>query len=140
MQINKIKNGVVIDHIKAGTGFKMYNLLGLDKFPGMVALLKNVDSEKMGRKDILKIETEEDLNLNLLAFLDKDCTVNIIKKSKLIEKKNLELPQELINIVHCKNPRCIKTIEQELPDHFILTDKSTGTYRCIYCETKYENK
>ena len=140
MQINKIKNGVVIDHIKAGTGFKMYNLLGLDKFTGMVALIKNVNSDKLGKKDILKIETELDLDLDLLAFLDKDCTVNIIRKSKLIEKKKLCLPKELINIVHCKNPRCIKTIEQELPDHFILTDKVNGIYRCIYCETKYDNK
>ena len=138
MNIDSIKNGIVIDHITAGLGMKIYNLLDLDKLDCPVAIIKNVQSGKMGKKDIIKIDADITLDLELLGFVDPGITVNIIKDDKLVEKKSIELPEKLVNVVKCKNPRCITTTEQELPHVFKLTDKNKRVYRCIYCEVKAE--
>ena len=131
-----VRTGVVIDHITAGRAMRLYELLGLESSDGSVAIIKNVASRKMGKKDIIKIETEQPLNLDIIGYVDPGATVNVIREGKLIEKKMLDFPTELRDVIRCKNPRCITTVEQELPHVFRLTDKQTGTYRCIYCETK----
>ena len=131
-----VRTGIVIDHITAGRGMQLYELLGLDKSNGAVAILKNVSSRKMGKKDIIKIETERQLDLDIIGYVDPDATVNIIRDGKLIEKKIIGMPTELRDVIHCKNPRCITSVEQELPHVFHLTDKDNRVYRCIYCETK----
>ena len=138
MNIDSIKNGIVIDHITAGLGMKIYSLLDLDKLDCPVAIIKNVQSGKMGKKDIIKIDADITLDLQLLGFVDPGITVNIIKDDKLVEKKSIELPERLVNVVKCKNPRCITTTEQELNHVFKLTDKNKRIYRCIYCEVKAE--
>ena len=136
MIIGQIKDGIVLDHITAGRGMTLYNLLGLDKLDCQVALIKNADSVKMGKKDIIKIDRVIDINMDALAYLDPGVTVNIIKDGILCEKKKLTLPTQIKDVIKCKNPRCITTTEQDLPHVFKLTDAETRTYRCIYCETK----
>lgn len=138
MNVDSIKNGFVIDHIRAGRGMKLYDLLGLDAFDISVAIMKNVSSKLMGKKDIIKIDALLDLDLDLIGYAEPGATVNVIKNGILIEKKTLELPEKLVNVIKCKNPRCISQTEQELDQIFQLTDKAEGTYRCIYCEAKGE--
>ncbi len=135
MKIDSIKNGIVIDHITAGKAMKIYNLLGLDSMDCSVALIKNVSSSKMGKKDIIKIDADFDVDTDILGYVDPGATVNIIKNEVTVEKKKLELPEKLTNVIKCKNPRCITSTEQELPQMFKLTDIETKTYRCVYCET-----
>ena len=136
MNVDSIKNGIVIDHITAGKGMKLYNLLGLDSLECSVALIKNVPSKKTGTKDIIKIDTEFTIDTDILGYVDPNVTVNVIKDGKIIEKKNIELPKELNNVLFCKNPRCITATEQEIVHTFRLTDKENQVYRCIYCDTK----
>lgn len=136
MNIDSIKNGIVIDHITAGKGMELYKLLGLDSLDCSVALIKNVSSRKMGKKDIIKIDSDFDVDTDILGFVDPDVTVNIIKDGKTAEKKTIGLPERLTNVLTCKNPRCISVTEQELPQIFKLTDRQRRVYRCLYCETK----
>lgn len=134
MKIDSIQNGIVLDHITAGKALQVYRDLKLDKLDCSVAILQNVKSNKMGKKDILKIDKEYDLNLDVLGYIDPDITVSIIKDGETIKKKKLALPTKLINIKKCKNPRCITSAEQEIPHIFKLTDAENRVYRCIYCE------
>ncbi len=136
MHIDSIKNGVVIDHIKAGKSMDIYRHLELDKLDCTVAIIKNVHSKKMGYKDIIKIDSEMEVDLDVLGYIDPDITVNIIKDEVLCEKKKLTLPTQIKDVIKCKNPRCITTTEQDLPHVFKLTEPETKTYRCIYCEAK----
>ena len=136
MNIDAICNGVVIDHITAGYGMRLYQLLGLEELDVSVAIIKNVTSRKLGRKDIIKIDAPIPVNLDVIGFVDPGATVNIIRDGKLIEKKNIEMPAELRNVIRCNNPRCITSTEQELPQVFRLTDRERKIYRCAYCETK----
>lgn len=136
MIIGQIKDGIVIDHITAGKGMTLYNFLGLDELDCQVAFIKNADSVKMGKKDIIKIDRVIDLDLDALGYLDSGVTVNIIKDGKLAKRQNLELPERVENVIKCKNPRCITTVEQELPHIFTLRDKENRVYRCLYCESK----
>ena len=138
MIIDSIQNGIVIDHISAGKAMELYRILGLDKLDCTVAILKNVTSGKLGRKDIIKIDRVLDLDWDVIGYVDPDITVNIIKDGKLAEKRQLKLPERITNVIRCKNPRCITSVEQELPQIFTLTDEETRTYRCLYCETKAE--
>ena len=135
MNIDSIKNGVVIDHITAGSGMKLYELLGLDGLDVSVALIKNVVSNKMGKKDIIKIDADINVNLDVIGYVDPDVTVNIIKDGVLAEKKTIDMPQRLTNVIKCMNPRCITSCEQELDHVFRLADKEHKIYRCVYCET-----
>ena len=135
MKIDSIKNGIVIDHITAGKAMKIYNLLGLDELDCSLALIKNVSSSKMGKKDIIKIDTDFHVDLDILGYVDPGATVNIIQNEEMVAKKKLELPEKLTNVIKCKNPRCITSTEQELPQIFKLTDEDKKIYRCIYCET-----
>ncbi len=136
MHIDSIKNGFVLDHIKAGKSMEIYNHLELDKLDCTVAIIKNVHSKKMGSKDIIKIDSDMKIDLDVLGYIDSDITVNIIKDGVLSEKKKLTLPAQIKDVIKCKNPRCITTTEQDLPHIFKLTDPASKTYRCIYCETK----
>lgn len=136
MNVDSIRNGVVIDHISAGYGMKLYQLLGLDALDVSVAIIKNVSSRKMERKDIIKIDAPIPVNLDVIGFVDPGATVNIIRDGALAEKKNIEMPAELRNVIRCNNPRCITSTEQELPQVFRLTDRERKIYRCAYCETK----
>ncbi len=136
MTVDTIKNGIVIDHITAGLGMKIYSLLKLDELFCSVAFIKNAPSRKMGKKDIIKIDADITLSTDILGYVDPDVTVNIIKEGKIVEKKQIALPERLENVIKCKNPRCITTTEQELPQIFTLTDKENRVYRCIYCESK----
>ena len=139
MKIDAIKTGIVIDHITAGRGMKLYELLDLDSLDCSVAIIKNVPSVKMGRKDIIKIDADLDLDLDVIGYVDPGATVNIIKDGKLIKKLNIDMPETLVNVIKCKNPRCITQTEQELSHVFRLTDRENKIYRCIYCETKAED-
>ena len=136
MNIDSIQNGVVIDHIAAGQGMRLYELLDLASLDVSVALIKNVNSKIMGKKDIIKIDADIELNLDVIGFVDPNATVNIIKNGKLAEKRNIGMPETLTNVIKCKNPRCITSCEQELNHIFKLTDKDNKVYRCNYCETK----
>ena len=136
MNIDSIKNGYVIDHIKAGNGMKIYNYLKLNELECPVAIIKNVKSNKSGKKDIIKVDDDINLNIDALGFIDPDITINVVKDSKIIKKYHPELPEKIVNIVKCKNPRCITSIEQELDQIFELRDKENRVYRCKYCETK----
>ena len=136
MNIDSIKNGVVIDHITAGRGMRLYELLGLDSLDCSVALIRNVGSKKIGKKDIIKIDSAITLNFDVIGFVDPDVTVNIIENSVITEKRSIDIPETLTNVVYCKNPRCITSVEQELDHVFRLTDRDEKVYRCIYCETK----
>lgn len=137
MRVDSIKNGIVIDHIKAGKAMQIYNMLELDKLDCSVAILKNVSSRIMGKKDIIKIDEDIDLDFGVLAFISPNATVNIIRDEKLVEKKEIDLPLTLTDIIKCKNPRCITTTEQEIHHIFRLADVKKGVYRCVYCDTKY---
>ena len=136
MNIDSIKNGIVIDHITAGLGMKVYHLLNLDELDCPVAIIKNASSCKMGRKDMIKVDGNITLDMDILGYVDPGITVSYIKDSQLVEKKSIGLPERLVNVVKCKNPRCITTTEQELDHVFVLTDKEKRIYRCLYCETK----
>ena len=150
MIIGKIEDGIVLDHIKAGRGMELYRILGLDNLDCQVALIKNADSGKMGRKDIIKIEGSVELapildladaivdivETGAIGYVDPGITVNIIKGGELAKRTHIDLPEEITNVIHCKNPRCITTTEQELPHVFKLTDREKRVYRCIYCESK----
>ena len=138
LNVGKIEEGFVLDHIQAGRSMEIYKYLHLDKLDCCVAIIKNAKSSKMGRKDIIKIEGSLDLlDLDALGYIDHKITVNIIKDGVISEKKILRLPKRITNVIHCKNPRCITSIEQELPHVFDLTDEENKVYRCIYCETKH---
>ena len=139
MNIDSIKNGIVIDHITAGLGMTIYRLLKLDELDCAVAIIKNAASRKMGKKDIIKIDADIELNMDILGYVDPGITVDIIKDSVLVEKKRIGLPEKLTGVIKCKNPRCITTTEQELPHIFKLTDRDKRVYRCIYCEVKAED-
>ncbi|MBR5337469.1 MAG: aspartate carbamoyltransferase regulatory subunit [Lachnospiraceae bacterium] len=140
LNVGKITEGFVLDHIEAGTSLSIYHDLKLDQFDRTVAIIKNARSNKMGKKDILKIECGiDELNLDILGFIDHNITVNIVKDGEIVEKMRLELPREIHNIIKCKNPRCITSIEQELEQVFILTDPEKEIYRCKYCEEKYSS-
>ena len=136
MNIDSIHTCFVIDHIPAGRGMKLYELLGLDQLDCTVAILKNVGSRKMGKKDIIKVDADISINFEIIGFFAPDATVNIIREGKLIEKKSIDLPKILKGVIRCKNPRCITTTEQELSHRFMLTDPEEHVYRCVYCETK----
>ena len=136
MNIDSIKNGVVIDHISAGRAMTLYRLLDLDGLGVPVAIITNAVSGKKGTKDIIKIDADIDVDLDVIGYVDPGATVSIIKDGLVAEKKKMELPKTLKNVLKCKNPRCITTTEQELPHVFRLTDAESRTYRCIYCETK----
>lgn len=139
MNIDSINNGIVIDHITAGKSMELYKLLGLNALDCPIALIKNVNSKKMGRKDIIKIDSDINIDTDVLGYVDPGVTVNIIKNGERVEKRHVELPDRLVNVIKCKNPRCITTTEQELTHIFKLTDKVGKIYRCYYCETKAEN-
>ncbi len=136
MNVDAIKNGIVIDHIKAGQSMEIYRFLRLENLDCPVALMKNVSSHQMGKKDIIKIDGELDLDLNVLGYIDPDMTIDIIKDEHCVRKYHPALPEEIRDIVRCKNPRCITTTEQELPQIFRLTDAEKKVYRCIYCDVK----
>lgn len=140
MQINPITNGIVLDHISAGKIMELYNILNLGDLECSVAIIKNADSKKMGKKDILKIDAAIELDLEAVGYIDPGITVNIIRDGKVVKSTNLELPERVTNVIKCKNPRCITSTEQELPHVFKLTDRKTGVYRCIYCESKAKSK
>ena len=137
MNIDSIRNGYVLDHIKAGASMEIYRLLGLDKLDCSVAIIKNAKSTKLGRKDIIKIDALIDLDLDVLGYVDPDITVSIIKDGVQVEKKHPQLPKKLVNVLRCKNPRCITTTEPHLPAEFVLSDPEKHTYRCAYCESEY---
>ena len=136
MTIDQIENGIVLDHIKAGNAMAIYRYLQLDELDCTVAVIKNVKSAKMGKKDIIKIDSPIDINLDVLGYFDENITVNIIRDGEKIAKKHVCLPEKIVNIVKCKNPRCITSTEQELDHIFKLTDKKNNVYRCLYCEAK----
>ena len=138
MTIDSIINGVVIDHIKSGNAMKIYSLLNLEFADWQVAIIKNAPSKKLGKKDIIKIATDDEINLDVLGFIDTDITVNVIKDGALFEKKHIELPEKITDVIKCKNPRCITTTEQGIHHVFELTDAENRVYRCIYCEAKAE--
>ena len=141
LNVGAIKEGFVLDHIKAGMSLSIYHDLKLDELDCCVAIIKNAKSNKMGKKDILKVECNIDnLDLDILGFIDHNITVNIIEDSKIVEKKELKLPSEIKNVIRCHNPRCITSIEQGLDHVFVLTDPENEVYRCKYCEEKYNRK
>lgn len=138
LKIGKIEEGFVLDHIQAGKSLSIYEHLGLDKLDCTVAIIKNARSDKLGKKDILKVECDINmLDLDVLAFIDHNITVNVIKDGEIVDKRDLELPKQIKNVIKCKNPRCITSIEQELPHIFFLADEAKEVYRCKYCEEKY---
>lgn len=141
LNVGAIKEGFVLDHIKAGTSLQIYHDLKLDQLDCCVAIIRNAKSNKMGKKDLLKVECDIDaLDLDILGFIDHNITVNIIKDERIVEKRQLQLPAKIRNVIRCKNPRCITSIEQELEQVFYLTDPEKEMYRCKYCEEKYSNK
>ena len=136
MIIDAIKNGIVIDHIAAGKCMELYQILGLGDLDCSVAILKNVTSRKLGRKDIIKIDRNLELDWDVIGYVDPNITVNIIRDGEQVEKRQLKMPETITNVLHCRNPRCITSVEQELPQEFKLTDRANRVYRCLYCETK----
>ena len=136
MNIGHIENGIVLDHITAGKGMNIYHVLNLDKLDCTVALIKNADSPKMGKKDIIKISTHLEIDLDILGYLDPGITVNIIHDGTVVERRTLALPQRVVGVIKCKNPRCITSVEREIVHEFKLTDPVKKIYRCIYCEQK----
>ena len=138
LNISSISEGFVLDHIPAGLSMDIYRYLKLDKMDCCVAIIKNVPSERMGKKDLMKIECPVDnIDLDILGFLNHNITVNIVVNEKIVDKKRLQLPKKITNVIKCKNPRCITSIEQELDHVFVLTDEENKVYRCQYCEEKY---
>ncbi len=136
MNVDSIRDGIVIDHIAAGCGMKLYRLLGLENLEAPVAMITNVVSGKMGRKDIIKVDAEIEVNLDIIGYVDPGATVNIIRNGELKEKKRIGMPEKLVNVIFCKNPRCITSCEQELDHIFRLADRDRKEYRCAWCETK----
>lgn len=136
MNIDSIQNGVVIDHISAGQGMRLYDLLHLGELDVSVAIIKNVVSRKMGKKDIIKIDADIPVNFDVVGFVDPGATINLIKNGILMEKRTIGMPERLVNVIQCRNPRCITSTEQELDHVFKLTDREKQIYRCVYCETK----
>ena len=136
MNIDSIQNGVVLDHIQAGKSMDIYRYLHLDQLDCSVAIIKNVRSGRMGKKDIIKIDSPMEVDLDVLGYIDPNITVNIIRDGKLVEKRTLKLPERIRGVLKCKNPRCITSVEQELPQEFVLTDREKRVYRCRYCETQ----
>ena len=136
MNVDSIRDGIVIDHIAPGNAMKLYDLLGLAELDVPVAMITNVVSAKRGRKDIIKIDAEIPVDINVIGYVDPEATVNIIRHGELVEKKRIDMPEYLTNVIFCRNPRCITSTEQELDHVFKLTDRENKVYRCIYCETK----
>lgn len=142
LNISGLSEGIVLDHIKAGKSLDIYYQLGLNKLDSQIAIIKNAHSQKMGRKDIIKVEGDvlDRIDLDVLGYIDHSITVNIIRDSKIVEKRVLRLPKQITNVIHCKNPRCITSIEQELPHIFYLSDSEREIYRCRYCDERYTDK
>ena len=140
MNIDSIQNGVVLDHIQAGKGMDVYKYLRLDQLDCQVAIIKNARSGHMGKKDIIKIDSPMEVDLDVLGYIDSNITVNIIRNGVRVEKKHLKLPRKLVNIIHCKNPRCITVSEPQLDAIFLLSDEDKHTYRCAYCDTASDKK
>lgn len=136
MRVDSMKDGIVIDHIACGKAMDIYSMLSLDKLDCAVALLQSVPSKKMGKKDIIKIDCIIDINFDVLGFISPNITIDIVRGGEVVEKRHIELPEKLTDILVCKNPRCITSVEQDIHHVFRLTDKEKGTYRCIYCDTK----
>lgn len=134
MNIDSIKNGIVIDHIEAKKGIEIYDAMNLNELDCSVAIITNAKSKKMGRKDIIKIDKDFEVNINMIGFLDPNITINIVKDDKIVKKFHANLPEKIVNIAKCQNPRCITSVEKELDQVFILTDKDKQIYRCKYCE------
>lgn len=139
LKIDRVEKGLVIDHIQAGKAMEIYKYLNLDKMDCSVAIIKNAKSNKMGKKDIIKVENNIHMDLKVLGFIDPNITINVIDQGEIINKINLQLPEEIDNIAKCKNPRCITSVEQEIVHKFKLTDRTRKIYRCIYCDTAYEH-
>jgi len=137
MNIDGVNTGVVLDHIKAGKSMQIYKLLGLGKLDCCVAIIQNADSEKYGKKDIIKVDGNISLDFDILGYIDSNITVNIVKNSELEKKVHLDLPERLSDVIKCKNPRCITSIEQEIPHKFKLVDRKKKVYRCIYCDAEF---
>ena len=141
LNVGRISEGFVLDHIQAGRSMDIYKYLHLDQLDCCVAIIKNAKSSKMGKKDIMKIECPIDfMDLDILGFIDHNITINIIKDEQIIEKKALHLPKKIKNVIRCKNPRCITSIEQGLPHIFVLADEKKEVYRCKYCEEKFDKR
>ena len=140
MNIDSIQNGVVLDHIQAGKGMDVYKYLRLDQLDCQVAIIKNARSGHMGKKDIIKIDSPMEVDLDVLGYIASNITVNIIRNGVRVEKKHLKLPRKLVNIIHCKNPRCITVSEPQLDAIFLLSDEDKHTYRCAYCDTEKRRK
>lgn len=136
MNIDSISNGIVIDHIEAGKSMEIYKYLGLENLDCSVAIIKNVKSKKSSKKDIIKIDSDIDINMDILGYIDTNITVNVIKDGEIIKKTHMELPEKLVNIVKCKNPRCITSAEQDVDQIFELKDRENKVYRCKYCEAQ----
>ena len=136
MIVTPLENGIVLDHIKPGRGIELYNILKMGELDCNVALILNAKSEKMGKKDIIKIAELIDLDLDILGYIDPGITVSIVKNGVVAERKKISLPEKVVGVIKCKNPRCITSTEQELVHMFKLTDREKGVYRCMYCETK----
>ena len=140
MNIDSIANGVVLDHIKAGKSMEIYKYLHLDELDCSVAIIKNVKSSKMGKKDIIKIDSPMEVDLDVLGYIDPDITVNVIRDGVRVAKKHLALPEKLVNVIHCKNPRCITVAESQLDSIFLLSDPAKRSYRCAYCDAEKQRK
>ena len=140
MNIDSIQNGVVLDHIQAGKSMDIYKYLHLDELDCSVAIIKNVKSSKMGKKDIIKIDSPMEVDLDVLGYIDPDITVNIIRNGVRVEKKHLALPEKLVNVIHCKNPRCITMAEPQLDAIFLLADPARHVYRCAYCDAEKQRR
>ncbi|MGI6004778.1 MAG: aspartate carbamoyltransferase regulatory subunit [Christensenellales bacterium] len=138
MNVDGIKSGIVLDHIQAGRSMQIYQYLHLDELDCSIAIIKNVRSTKMGRKDIIKIDAEMDINLDVLGYIDPNITVNIVRDYMIVDKKHLALPKKLKGVIRCKNPRCITSTEQEIEHEFYLSDEKKQAYRCNYCEASYK--
>lgn len=136
LKVDSIEKGIVLDHIKAGKAMQIYKYLNLDALDCSVAIIKNVKSNKMGAKDIIKINENIDINLEVLGYIDPNITVIIIENNEIVDKKHLELPEKIVNVAKCKNPRCITSVEQSLDHVFKLADRENGVYRCMYCDQK----
>jgi aspartate carbamoyltransferase regulatory subunit len=138
MNIDGVYNGVVLDHIQPGKSNDLYELMRLDKLKCCVAIIQNAESEKYGKKDIIKVDGDFNIDYQILGYIDDNITVNIVRNGKLEEKVHLDLPEELTNVLKCKNPRCITSIEQEIPHRFKLSDKARKSYRCVYCDAEFK--
>lgn len=136
MNIDSIRRGIVLDHIKAGKSMEIYKSLCLDRLDCSVAIIKNVKSAKMGRKDIIKVDDTIDLDLAILGYIDPDITINVIENSRIVQKKHIALPERIVNVIKCRNPRCITSVEQEIDHVFKLADEEGRVYRCAYCEAE----